>query len=66
MNALIKIEKESGGLLELSTQVQRLFGVPREDNLTRLNWQIYLFYLPVAFFLLCVTGVSLCQAVNSG
>lgn len=65
VNALIKIEKESGGLLELSTQVQRLFGVPREDS-TRLNWQIYLFYLPVAFFLLCVTGVSLCQAVNSG
>jgi len=65
VNALIKIEKQSGELLELSTQVQKLFGVPREDA-TRLNWQIYVFYVPVAFFLLCATGISLCQAVHFG
>lgn len=63
VNALIKIEKQSGELLELSTQVQKLFGVPREDA-TRLNWQIYLFYMPVAAFLLCATGVAFCQAVH--
>jgi hypothetical protein len=65
VNALVKIEKQSGGLLDLSTQVQKLFGVPREDA-TRLNWQIYAFYMPVGLFLVCVIGVSLCQALHSG
>jgi hypothetical protein len=65
VNALIKIEKQSGGELELSTQVQKLFGVPREDS-TRLNWQIYIFYVPVAAFLLSATGVSLCEAIHGG
>jgi hypothetical protein len=65
VNALIKIEKQSDGALDLSTQVQKLFGVPREDS-ARLNWQIYVFYMPIALFLFCATGVSLCEAVHGG
>jgi len=65
VNALVKIEKQSDGLVELSTRVQKLFGTPKEDA-SRLNWQIYVFYVPVALFLLCATGVSFCQAMHRG
>lgn len=65
VNALIKIEQRSGGELDLSTQVQKLFGVPRQDS-TRLNWQIYIFYVPVAAFLFGATGISLCEAIRGG
>jgi hypothetical protein len=65
VNALVRIEKKSGDLLELSTKVQKLFGVPTGEA-TRLNWQIYVCYVPIALFLLCATGVSLCEAIHGG
>jgi hypothetical protein len=63
VNALLKIERESNGLIDLSTTVERLFGVP-DETATRLNWTAYVFYIPIGAFLLVVTIVSLCKATR--
>jgi hypothetical protein len=67
VNALLKIEKENGGLIYLSTEVERLFGTPNEGAF-RLNWPVYVFYVPVFIFLLAATGIatgiSICRALH--
>jgi hypothetical protein len=67
VNALLNIEKENRGLIYLSTEVEKLFGALNEKEL-RLNWQVYLFYVPVFVFLLVATGIatsiSICRALH--
>jgi hypothetical protein len=67
VNALLKVEKESDGRINLSTEIERLFGTPNE-NAFRLNWQVYVFYVPVFIFLLAATviatSISVCRALH--
>jgi hypothetical protein len=63
VNALLRLEGESGGLIDLSTSVEKLFGRP-DSNAVRLSWPVYVFYIPIAAFLMVVTGISLCKAIQ--
>jgi hypothetical protein len=62
VNALLKIERESEGMLELSTAVEKLFGVP-DENAVKLNWPVRLFYVPIFMFLFVASAVSISKAV---
>jgi hypothetical protein len=61
VNSLLRIERESGGLIDLSTNIERLFRPP-DENETRLNWPLWAFYGPIAAFLLAVTAFSIWKA----
>lgn len=62
VNALLKIEKESDGLIYFSTSIEKLFGPP-DENAARLSWQTKAFYVPIAVFLMAVTFISICRSV---
>ncbi len=63
VNGLLKIERESEGLIYFSTEIEARFGPPDEHS-TRASWQARVFYVPIAAFLLCVTIFSLCKAIR--
>jgi hypothetical protein len=62
VNSLLRLERESGGTIDLSTNIERLFRPPDEHE-TRLNWPLWAFYGPIAAFLLVVTVFSIYKAV---
>jgi hypothetical protein len=62
VNSLLRLERESGGIIDLSTNIERLFRPPDERE-TRLNWPLWLFYGPIGAFLLFVTAFSIWKAV---
>jgi hypothetical protein len=64
VNALIRLERESEGLLWLSSDIEKLFGSGPNENAVRLNWQLYVFYIPIGVFLLGATAVSICKAAH--
>jgi hypothetical protein len=47
VNALLEIEKESEGQLQLSTRIEGMFGTP-SANRTNLNWPVKFFYIPIS------------------
>ncbi len=59
VNALRRIENESGDTIWLSTKIEEMFG-PRSEH--KLSWHGFVFYVPVAAFLAGVFIVSICEA----
>jgi hypothetical protein len=62
VNSLLKLERESEGMIDLSTNIERLFRTPDELE-RRLNWPLWAFYGPIAAFLAFVTGFSVWKTV---
>jgi hypothetical protein len=62
VNSLLKLERESDGVLDLSTNIEQLFRPPNEHE-RRLNWPLWAFYGPIALFLLTVTVFSIWKVI---
>lgn len=62
VDALLKIEKESNGLIYLSTFIEKRFAVRTQGLQTRLSWGRKLFYFPIGLVLLAACVISCLMA----